>query len=313
MSLKSTTKSYKNKTRVDIPKEDWIRFENTHPYIVKQEQWDLAHKVRETKKRPRKNMDTPNMFSGLMFCGTCGKHLVLHRAHTMDEKKNNFACSTYKKKGKSKCSSHYITERQISAIVLDDMKRVTHFARQKTEEFIAFIARKSTAETRKQIATLSSEIEVLRKRNAELDSLFKRLYEDNVLGKIPNEVFRKLSEDYLDEQKAIKIDIPKKEKELENLKNSLTNTDKFIERAKEYSDLSELTPKILRQFIDKIVVYEKETKYSRTANQKVEIFYRDIGYLGDYTKESDIEEKDYDFEMLSNGDMIAVELIAEPA
>lgn len=126
-------------------------------------------------------------------------------------------------------------------------------------------------------------------------------------------MFRKLSEDYLDEQKAIKIDIPKKEKELESLKNSLTNIDKFIERAKEYSDLSELTPKILRQFIDKIVVYEKETKYSRTANQKVEIYYRDIGYLGDYTKESDIEEKDYDFEMLSNGDMIAVELIAESA
>ena len=251
-------------------------------------------------------MDTPNIFSGLIICADCGKYLVLHRAHTMDEKKNNFACSTYKKKGKSSCSSHYITERQLSAVILDDLKRMTHFARMDSKRFAETISRKSTAETRKLMSNLSKDLDRLAKRNIELDTLFKRLYEDNVLEKIPNEVFKKLSEDYLTEQKEVRANIPKLEIELENLKNSLTSADKFIERAKKFLDLDVLTAEILRNFVDKVVVEEKPVKFSRTADQKIKIYYRDIGYLGDYTEESDIAKPQYDFEMSKNGELIAV-------
>ncbi|MCQ1528539.1 recombinase zinc beta ribbon domain-containing protein [Lutispora saccharofermentans] len=130
VSMKHTTASYKNKKQIIRPESEWLRFKNTHENIISQELWDIAHEVREHKKRPRKNMEDPNTYSGLIFCADCGKPLVLHRAHAMDESKNNFACSTYKRFGKETCSSHYIRESQLAAVILDDLKRVTHFARQ---------------------------------------------------------------------------------------------------------------------------------------------------------------------------------------
>lgn len=284
-SLKSTNKSFKDKTKVYKPKEDWLRFENTHPAIIGQELWDLAHKSREQKKRSRKNFDEPNMYAGLVFCADCGGQLILHRTHKQTHK-NNFACSTYKRKGKDACSTHYISEEQLSTVILDDIKRVTHFARQKSKEFAEFIARKSTVETRKQIKAVSKEIEKLSKRNKEIISLFKKLFENHTIGQLPTEMYRKLSDEYLQEQKEVQTTLPKLEDDLEKLKNSLTNTDKFIERANKYTELSVLTPEILRIFVDKIVVHDKAVKYSRTSNQKIEIHYRDIGYLADYIKES---------------------------
>ncbi|MFI3227194.1 MAG: recombinase family protein [Clostridia bacterium] len=290
VSLKSTTKSFKDKTKILKPKEDWLRFENTHPFIIDQELWDIAHKVRESRKRKRKDFDEPNVYAGLVFCADCGGYLVLHRTHKQTNI-NSFACSTYKRKGKDVCSTHYISEEQLATVILDDIKRVTHFARMKEKEFIEFIAKKSTAETRKQIKNLTKELEKLQKRNKELDSLFKKLFENHVIGQLPAEMYRKLSDEYLAEQKEIQITIPKLEDDLEKMKNSLVNSDKFIERAKKYTDLSALTPEILRAFVDKIIVHDKAVRYSRTANQKIEIYYRDIGYLADYVKEANEKEK----------------------
>ncbi|MFI3226063.1 MAG: DUF4368 domain-containing protein [Clostridia bacterium] len=112
-----------------------------------------------------------------------------------------------------------------------------------------------------------------------------------MIGQLPAEMYRKLSDEYLAEQKEIQITIPKLENDLEKMKNSLVNSDKFIERAKKYTDLSVLTPEILRAFVDKIIVHDKAVRYSRTANQKIEIYYRDIGYLADYVKETNEKEK----------------------
>ena len=100
-----------------------------------------------------------------------------------------------------------------------------------------------------------------------------------MLGKIPNEVFRVLSQDYLDEQKEIATAIPEKEKELEKLTSSIANVDLFIAKAKQYPEIPELTSEILHLFIDRIVVGEKSERYSRTAFQQVTIYYRDVGLL----------------------------------
>lgn len=288
ISLKHTTASYKNKKQIIRPENEWIRFENTHENIVEKEIWDIAQQMRQSKKRSLKAMEMPNPYSGLIFCADCGKMLNLHRAHTMDESKNNFMCSTYKRYGKEECSSHYLRQCQLDKIILDDIKRVTHFARQDEALFAQFINEKNTAETRKEINRLQKELDAMRKRNAELTVLFKRLYEDNVLGRIPDEHYRTLSEEYTDEQKALKINIPKAEEQMGKLKNSLTNVDRFIEKAKKYTDLSELTPEILHLFIEKIVVGEKAEKYSRTAPQDIWIHYRDIGMLNDVKEEFDI-------------------------
>ena len=135
---------------------------------------------------------------------------------------------------------------------------------------------------------LQKELEGMRKRDLELTALFKRLYEDNVLGRIPDEQYRTLSDEYTTEQKALRERMPTAEARMEKLKSSLTNVDRFIEKAKRYTDLTELTPELLRMFIAKVVVGEKAEKYSRTAPQDIWIHYREIGMLSDVKEEFDI-------------------------
>lgn len=235
--------------------------------------------VRQHKKRAPKQMDEPNMFSGLVYCADCGKTLVLHRAHTMDAVKNNFMCYTYKKKGKEVCSAHYIRELDLTQIILDDLRRVTHFARQKERLFAEYINRKNSAELRREINTVQKELDTMRRRNTELTALFKRLYEDNVLGRVTNEQFRILSGDYNVEQKELSAAIPEKESRLEKLKDSAANVEAFIEKAKRYTEISELTPEIMRLFISRIEVGERGEKYFRTAEQSIRIVYRDVGVM----------------------------------
>lgn len=277
--LRTTTLSYKNKKAVYHDESEQILVENTHEALITQEQWDMVQELRQRKKRTPKQMEEPNLFSGLVYCIDCGKPLVLHRAHTMDAVKNNFMCYTYKKRGKEVCSSHYIREQDLIHIILDDLRRVTHFARQKEALFAEYINRKNSVELRREITGLQRELDSARRRDTELTALFKRLYEDNVLGRVTNEQFRMLSVDYNDEQKSLRAAIPAKEARLHKLMDSASNVDAFIDKAKRYTEIRELTPEILRLFISRIEVGEKSAKYSRTAEQAIRIVYRDVGIM----------------------------------
>lgn len=129
VGLCTTTISYKNKQFV---------VKNTHEALVTQEQWDIVQEVRQHKKRVPKHMDALNIFSGLVFCADCGKPLVLHRASTMKRTEYNFKCYTYGKKGKTVCTPHHIREFELKAVVLEEVRRVTHFARMKEKQFAAY-------------------------------------------------------------------------------------------------------------------------------------------------------------------------------
>lgn len=277
--LRTTTLSYKNKKAVYHDESEQVLVKDTHEALITQEQWDMVQELRQRKKRTPKQMEEPNLFSGLVYCIDCGKPLVLHRAHTMDAIKNNFMCYTYKKKGKEICSSHYIREQDLIFIILDDLRRVTHFARQKEALFAEYINHKNSAELRREITHLQRELDSAKRRDAELTTLFKRLYEDNVLGRVTNEQFRMLSGDYNDEQKGLRDAIPAKEVKLQKLIDSSSNVDAFIEKAKRYTEIRELTPEILRLFILRIEIGEKSEKYSRTAEQAIRIVYRDVGIM----------------------------------
>ena len=290
INLKTSTKSFKNKKKIEVPKEEQLRFENTHPAIISQKVWDIVQDIRQHKRR-RTNMNEQDMFSGMVYCKDCGAKMVLHRAKTMKEAQYNFMCGTYKKKGKAVCTAHFIKEDQLAKIVLDDLRRVTHYARQHELMFAEVVAKKNSKETGKEITLLTKEIATFKRRDDELTKLFKRLYEDNVLGKIPNEVFRKLSDDYLAEQKEIQSTIPLKESKLEKLKDSIANVNAFIEEAKEITEVNELTATILHRFIDRIVVGERTEKYSRTALQEIQVHYRYIGLLDDAIEQPTTREQ----------------------
>ena len=124
---------------------------------------------------------------------------------------------------------------------------------------------------------MQKELDTGKKRCGELSALFKRLYEDNVLGRVTNEQFRMLAADYNEEQKELESAIPAKEEQLERLKASVANVEAFIEKAKRYTAIEELTPDLLRLFIRRIEIGERGKKYSRSSGQSVRIFYRDIG------------------------------------
>ena len=286
ISLKYTTVSYKNKKRIKRPESDQLRFENTHEPLVTKETWDIVQDIRKRKRR-RANMAEQDMFSGLVRCIDCGEKMILHRAHTMAAVKNNFMCSTYRKRGKEKCSAHYLREIHLAAIVLDDLLRVTHFARQQEALFIQYINRKNNAETRHEIERLQKELELMRRRDTELSTLFKRLYEDNVLGKVTNEQFRMLSGDYNAEQKSLKERIPQTAERIEELQASISNVTRFIDKAKRYTEINELSGELLNIFIEKIEVGERAERYSRTAEQEIIIHYRDIGVVGAFAEEAE--------------------------
>ena len=277
--LRNTSISYKNKKHILRPESEQVLVENTHEALVPQERWDIVQTVRQHKKRTPKQMDEPNMFSGLVYCADCGKPLVLHRASTMKKTKYNFQCYTFDKRGKGDCSPHHIREMDLVKIVLDDIRRVTHSARTQEQQFAQYINQKNSAELRREMHALQKELNAMRKRDGELSVLFKRLYEDHVLGRVTAEQFRMLSGDYNAEQKTPEDAIPEKEVRLEKLKASAANVDIFIEKAKRYTAIDELTPELLRLFIQRIEVGERSKKYSRSASQSVRIIYQDIGVM----------------------------------
>ena len=277
--MKHTTLSYKNKKQIRRPESEQILVKNTHAPLVSQELWEIVQEVRRHKRRPPKYMEEPNLFSGLVYCSDCGQYLVLCRTEKMREDQYYFRCSTYGKRGKDACTPHQIREADLKQIVLDDLRRVTHFARMKERQFAEYINQKNTLELRREINRVQKELDAMRRRDGELSALFKRLYEDNVLGRVTNEQFRMLSADYNAEQQELESAIPVKEEQLERLKASVANVDAFIEKAKQYTAIDELTPQLLRLFIQRIEIGERTKKYSRSSGQSVRIVYRDIGTL----------------------------------
>ena len=267
LSMKHTTLSYKNKKQIRRPESEQILVKNTHAPLVSQELWAIVQEVRRHKPRPPKHMEEPNLFSGLAYCSDCRKYLVLCRKAKMREDQYYFRCFTYGKRGKDACTPHQIRETDLKAIVLDDLRRVPHFARMKERQFAEYINRKNTMELRREINRVQRELNAMHRRNRELSTLFKRLYEDNVLGRVTNE------------QKELAATIPEKKERLERLKSSMANVDAFIEKARRYTEIDELTPELLRLFIQRIEIGEQTKKYSRSAGQSVRIVYRDIGAL----------------------------------
>ena len=277
INMKHSSRSYKDKRRVEHPREECLVFENTHPAIITREVWDVVQRVRKNKRRLTK-MEEQSKYSGLVFCADCGSNMVLHRAHTMSASYNHFTCRTYKKDWEA-CTGHYIRECVLDEVVLEDLRRVTAMARERPEEFAAYIGSRQSAEIQREIRRQEKELAAMRKQKAELDAIFKKLYEDSVLSRITTEQFQMLSSSYTEEQNQIAAGIPQKEADIQRLRETVSGTDGFLDKAKRYMDITELTPELLRLFIEKIVVHEKEVKWSKHAPQTVEIYYNGIGFI----------------------------------
>ena len=279
INCRTTVVSYKDKRTKDVPESEWYRFENTHEAIIDKVTWDIVRKVRASKRR-RTNMGEVDKYSGMLFCADCGSRLYFVRGTTIKPEAYNFICSRYRKHmGEELCTPHTIRERALDEIVLEEIRSVTYYARAHTAQFVSFIQQKSSAESRRELNAKTVELSKLEKRNGELNALFKRLYEDHVLGKVTSEQFRMLSEGYNEEQRTIQEDIPRLRKTIEDLKASATNVDRFLDIVRKYTDIKELTPEILRTFVSKIVIHERSRKHAKDAEQDIDIYFTHIGNL----------------------------------
>lgn len=269
--------SFKDKRTIKVPKEEQLRFENTHEAIIDQETWEIVRKVREGRIR-KTRMGEINKYSGLIYCADCGKKHYYVRGKTVKRENYNFICGNYRKHvGEEKCTPHSIREVVLDEIVLEEINKALYYARNNTKEFTDYISKKTSSQYRKELNAKTAELSKAEKRIVELKSLFKRLYEDNVLGRISDEQYRILSADYNDEQKELEASIPELQKEIDTLKNECTNVQKFLDIVRKYVCVQELTPEVLRTFISKIVVHEREKKHSQTSPQQIDIYFRYIG------------------------------------
>ena len=280
VNCRFTVPSFKDKRKVRRDESEQLRFEHTHEPIIDEITWETVQKIRAGKRRPMK-MGGVDKYSGLLYCADCGAKMYLYRKRSEEPKSYSFNCSHYRNNTKVKCTPHRIREVVLDQILLEELRRVTYAARSREQEFAAYINKKSSSENRKELIAKQREHDRLTKRKAELNALFKRLYEDNVLGRVTNEQFRMLSEGYTDEQKVLNLRLPELEKEIQQLTESASNVDKFISLAKKYTRITELTPEILHTFISKIVIHERSERYKRHSEQQIDIYFTHIGIVGE--------------------------------
>ncbi|MBP1548248.1 MAG: recombinase family protein [Oscillospiraceae bacterium] len=283
VNFKSYAPSFKNKKRIPNSIEDCVTFENAHEPIIDSDTWGVAQKLRNGKRRnPR--IGGIALFSGYVFCADCGKKLYLIRISN-DRSKDHYNCSTYRKKSKC-CSAHYIKEQVLKEIILSELKEITSFAKAYENDFIEMLQNGSQNETERLRKSLNKDMALAKKRLQELDTITARLYEDNITGKITLDVFNRLSSIYVSEQAELQKTITAQTAKLTKLSEKQANINGFLSVVKKYTEITELTPAILGEFVDKIVVHERN-KSNKT--QKIDIYYKGVGTINlNHTVGSDI-------------------------
>lgn len=276
VNFKSYKKSYKSKRRIDVPKEDWVIFENTQEAIIDKQTFETVQKIREAKRRPT-DMGEMSPLSGLVYCADCGKKMYLCRCTTMKQKEY-FNCSSYRKNLKRTCTSHQITVEALTLLIQDDLQRTIRFATSQNERFLQTLRKNAAAKTEKELKEYSKEIRTSEERIERLDKIIESLYEDKVEGKISEERYLKMSDTYESEQTALTERIKVLKREIAKAKEDDDRLLDFMMLIYKYSSFEELTPEILRSFIEKVVVHEK-TKADGHYRQTVEIFYNFVGAI----------------------------------
>ena len=270
VNFRTHVKSYKNKKRVDNPKEDWLIFENTHEAIITQQEFDLVQELRKNKRRPTKHEEV-NPFSGICYCADCGKKLYLCRATTMTADQEHLKCGTYAK-DKNGCTIHFVRTIVLKEIILGELNKMVAFVKDNEDEFVQMAMDNSVQKQSSELSKSRKKLKESEKRIAELDRLFTRLYEDNVSGKISDERFSIMSAGYEDEQKKLRATVAELTDFIETAEQKSADVTAFIQVVQKYEHITELTPEIMHELIEKIVVHAPD-KSSGHRTQKIEIHY----------------------------------------
>ena len=286
VNFKCTTRSYKDKTRVNLPKKDRKIFKNTHEPIIDEYTWNIAKQLRNNRKKRAKS-GKKSIFSGLLFCYDCGKKMYFQSPVVDLRNKDHYRCSSYKH-DTSACTSHYISDDVLQSIILENIQRLVSYMKDYEDLFIQEQLAKSTQDELKQISKNKKELEKAKNRLIEIDNLFMHIYEDNVSGKISDDRFRNLSFNYDKEQQELKTKIEQLSKDIENTEKKDTDITQFISNVKKYTEITKLSPEILNELIEKIIIHQQE-KVNGKKIQEIDIYYRGVGIISFPVSTADIE------------------------
>ena len=281
VNFRSHKQSYKDKTPVMNPKEDWMIFENTHEAIVDKETWELAQQLRKTPRR-HDTIGEANPLTGLLFCADCGAKMYNQRTRGSESKpypSDAYECSTYKLAGQKRtaaCRSHHISTKALRELILNTIRTVSTYAISNQEEFAAKVRAASQIRQKEAAKDTRRKLNKDRKRITELDNIIKKLYESFAVGRITDERFDNLLAEYEAEQKELQASVKAAEEHLSSFEEDTARVEQFMELARRYADFSELTAIMINEFIDKIIVHAPE-KVDGDRVQEVEIYLKFIG------------------------------------
>lgn len=188
-----------------------------------------------------------------------------------------FVCASYRKV-KGKCTSHQIHNVQIEEILLNELHRITEFAKERESEFVELVTKRSESELNRQLRESRRDLEQARLRLSKLDVIVSNLYEDNLEGKISDERFKRMSSTYDEEQRRLEERVKELQEYIEASKGQKLNVDSFLSLVRRNLEITELTPEIIRTFVEKIEVFQSEkVPGTRVKRQKILIHWNYIG------------------------------------
>ncbi|MBC1210410.1 recombinase family protein [Listeria booriae] len=274
VNFRSTTKSYKDKRKVNRDKSDWVIFENTHEAIIEQSVFDTVQALRKHKRRPTRQKELP-LFSGLLYCADCGGKLYFCRGKSISPNQENYFCSSYRRRT-TECTAHYIRSVVLEEVITENLKKTMAYIHANERTFMADVLKDDQQARKKEAAQQQKQLIQSQKRIAELDSIFPQLYEDMVSGRITSERFDKLSTTYEEEQALLKQQVLDASREIQaelDVTAYLRELRKFVRK---HVHFETLTPELLHEMIDKIMIHE---------DKRIEVHYKfglgDLSHLID--------------------------------
>jgi len=292
VNFRYSKKTYKDKNHTPNPQEKWLVFEDTHPAIIDPETWETAQRCRKTVKRTD-TFGEANPLTGKLFCADCGAKMFNHRKAGGKPNYRNettgkmylrspsdfYVCSSHtnaQNKFKKECTTHHIKTAAVRQLILDTIKAATVRVEENEADFIRQIRETSAIRQEETAKAYKRNLTKAQKRVAELNTLIRKIYEDNVSGKLTDKRFELLSAEYEAEQEELEKSIIETQAALDSFNADSMRADRFIELTKRYKDFSELTTPMINEFIEKIVVHEAE-KIDGERFQEVDIYLNFIG------------------------------------
>ena len=274
VNFRTYRQSFKLKKQMDRPQDEWKVFPNTHPAIIDRETFALVQDLRQHRRRPNRT-GILSMFSGLLYCADCGQKLYFGSSRSGKREQAYFFCSSYRKNS-SVCSAHYIREQAVEQLILEGLQRLLWYIQVYEKRFAQEQMERFGLQEKKALTAKRRELDKSKGRVAEIDQLIQKSYEDMTKGLLSEERFATLTVSLETEQKQLKAAIPEMEASLDATVDKAADLQHFIERARQVTRLTELTPEIVHEFIDKIMV-SQPVKVEGKRHQTVDIYYKTIG------------------------------------